>query len=175
MTTPTTAPLTTWLPVPEGTADVFALLPAGYDELRALYASLWDAGVDAVTLELCRLRIATLVRSTVDLAARDPHAVDAGLDETLVAALPEWPTSTRFTDRRRAAIALAEQFVIDPHGFTDADASAAHEHFDAAELTTLTIAIAVFDALARVRALLAVSAERTTLPVHDAAIGVAYR
>jgi alkylhydroperoxidase family enzyme len=147
-----TAAITTWLPVPDRAPDLLALLPAGYEELRALCRSVWEADVDAVTLELCRLRIATLLRSPVDAATRDPRA--AGLEEGMVDDLPAWPTSDRFTDAQRCALALAEQFVIDPHGFTDDDAVAAHEHFTEPQLATLTIAIAVFDALTRVRRVL---------------------
>jgi alkylhydroperoxidase family enzyme len=149
-----TAAITTWLPVPDGAPDLLALLPSGYEELHALCRSVWEADVDAVTLELCRLRIATLLRSPVDAATRDPRAVAAGLDEDTVDDLPAWPTSSRFTDAQRCALALAEQFVIDPHGFTDDDAAAAHEHFTEPQLATLTIAIAVFDALTRVRRVL---------------------
>jgi alkylhydroperoxidase family enzyme len=169
-----TAPLTTWLPVPDGTPDVLGLLPAGYDELRTLCRSVWDADVDAVTLELCRLRIATLLRSPVDAAARDPRAVEAGLDEVTVEALPSWPTSPCFTDAQRCALGLAEQFVIDPHGFTDADAAAAHDHFTEPQLTTLTFAIAVFDALTRVRRVLTTDPDRGTRGTHTARVTVAF-
>ncbi|HEY7133505.1 MAG TPA: hypothetical protein VIB48_00430 [Acidimicrobiia bacterium] len=170
-----TAAITTWLPVPEGTTDVLAMLPAGYDELRTLYRSVWEAGVDAVTLELCRLRIAMLLRSPVDAATRDPRAIAAGLDEDVVDQLPAWPTSDRFTDAQRGALALAEQFVIDPHGFTDDDALAAHAHFTEPQLATLTIAIAVFDALTRVRCVLTTDdGGGTGTAVTAARIGVAF-
>lgn len=121
-----------------------AELPVGGDELRALYEGLWDAGVEPETLELCRLRMATLIG-----AAAEP-AVDA----ELVAALPSWPTAPAFTDAQRAALAFAEQYVIDPHGFTDADGARLQEHFTDEQLATLTIAVATFDALARARAVL---------------------
>jgi alkylhydroperoxidase family enzyme len=168
------APLTTWLPLPEGTDDLLALVPAGHRELRSLYRSLWEGGVDPVTLELCRLRIATLLQSRVDHAARDPRARDAGLDQETVDALASWPTSDRFTDAQRCAIALAEQFVVDPHGFTDDDAKAAHDHFTEAQLTTLTIAIAVFDALTRVRRVLTVEPGQSALSTHAARVAVAF-
>src|SRR4051794_19809939 len=89
--------ITTWLPVSEAGAEVLQLMPAGYDDLRALYDGLWERDIDAVTLELCRLRVATLIGSETDLRARDPRAVAAGLSEETVAALPAWPTSPAFT------------------------------------------------------------------------------
>jgi alkylhydroperoxidase family enzyme len=115
---------------------------------------LWDSGVDPVTLELCRLRIATLIGSESDLAARDPRA---GLDETLVDELRSWPTSARFSDAQRAILGFAEQYTLDANEVTDEQAGDLHQFFTAAELTTLTIAIAVFDALARVRVMVTAS------------------
>jgi alkylhydroperoxidase family enzyme len=151
--------------------DLLALLPAGYDELRTLYAGLWDGGVDPVTLELCRLRMSAIIRAAPDRGPRDPRAVAAGLDDELVSALPDWPTSELFSAERRAALGFAEQYVLDPHGFTDDDAAAMHEHFTPEQLATLTTAVATFDALARIRALLTVDADHTDLPVRPATFG----
>jgi alkylhydroperoxidase family enzyme len=139
--------------VPGG--GVLAGLTTGVPELAALYSELWDAGVDAVTLELCRLRMATLIGSADDLAAREPRAIAAGLTEDDVAALPSWPSSERFTDAQRAALGFAEQYVIDAHGFSDDDMAAMHEHFTEPQLAALTTACATFDALARARTVLA--------------------
>jgi hypothetical protein len=124
--------------------DVFALLPAGAAELDELYAQLWDRGVDDVTLEVCRARITTMVTGT---------PVEATPVETAPA--PE-------TDAQRAAVGFAEQFVLDPHGCTDEQMRALQTYFTGPQLATLTTAIAVFDALARVRAVLSVPEEATT-------------
>ena len=132
-------------------------LTTGVAQLQALYDGLWDAGVDPVTLELCRLRMATLIGSADDMAMREPRAVAAGLAEETVEDLPAWPTSERFTDAQRCAIGFAEQYVIDAHGFTDDDMVLMHEHFTDPQLATLTTACATFDALARVRTVLAAS------------------
>ena len=114
--------------------------------LQTLYDALWDAGVDRDTLELCRLRIATLVGSEPD----PPPALAAGV----VAALPSWPTAATFSAAQRVALGFAEQYVLDPHGVTDEQAADLRAHFSPPELATLTTAIAVFDALARVRAII---------------------
>jgi len=119
-------------------------LPVGLDQLRSLYDGLWDAGVDVETLELCRVRLATLVGVDVEPA----------VTAELVAALPAWPTSPAFSEAQRAALAFTEQYVIDPHGFTDADGAGLQQHFSDEQLATLTIAVATFDALARARAVL---------------------
>jgi alkylhydroperoxidase family enzyme len=167
------APITTWLPGTGADEDLLAQLAVGHDELRALYAGLFDAGVDPVTLDLCRLRLATLIGSRADLAVRDPRAVAAGLDDETVGALAHWPKSDRFTDAQRAALAYTEQFVIDAHGFNARDEAELKRHYTPAQLATLTIAVAAFDALARVRALLTVDPSRTSVPTTAARIGVA--
>jgi alkylhydroperoxidase family enzyme len=140
--------VTTWLAVEDG-SDLWDLIPDAFGHLRVLYADLWDAGMDPVTLELCRLRIAALVGGAADLVAPDPRA---DLDASVVDALPSWPTSSRFSDAQRAALGFAEQYTLDPHGVTDEQASDLHRFFSPTQLTTLTMAVAVFDALARLRA-----------------------
>jgi len=58
------------------------------------------------------------------------------------------------TERDDAALAFAEQYVMDPSGITDAQAARLNELFTEPELTTLTFAVAVYDALARVQLVL---------------------
>lgn len=58
--------------------------------------------------DLCRLRIATLLTNDVEVG-RSGRTTDATL-----AALAAWPTSERFSAAERAALAYAEQVVIDP-------------------------------------------------------------
>lgn len=150
-----TVAVNTWLPVEPGT-ELLSLLPAGLEHLEALYAGVWSAGVDAATLELCRVRICTLIGDEIGRSVRDPRAPASGALDAQLAELASWPRSPRFTDAQRAALGFAEQYVIDPHGFGDGDAARMHEHYDEPALTALTMAVAVFDALARVRRLLTV-------------------
>jgi hypothetical protein len=120
----------TWLPTTARGDDaldrVFGLRPVAYERFRALYDGLWAGGVDARTLDLCRARVDSLVR-----LQSDPTA------------------STATTDAQGAALAYAEQYVLDPHGLRDEDFDRLHAHFDDAALATLTLAVAVFDAQAR--------------------------
>jgi hypothetical protein len=56
-------------------------------------------------LELCRrLRIAQILGCHEALRARTPRAVAAGLDESLVAALAQWPTDRRFDGGLRTCL-----------------------------------------------------------------------
>jgi len=168
---PSTPPVTTWLPGTDG--DLFGLVPVAYAQLAALYADLWEADVDPVTLELCRLRVATLIGSAADLAVRDPRAVAAGLSDDMVDALASWTSSPLITDAQRAMLSFTEQYVLDAHGVTDADTAALHVHFTPTQLATLTTAVAVFDALARVRAILSVADGGSGLALWRASVGVA--
>jgi len=119
----------TWLSVEAGT-DVWDLVPDAAVALRALYASLWDAGIDPAVLDACRARVEAVVAG---LPRSDPEDGGAAV---------------------RAAVAFAEQYALDPHGVTDADAAALHDLFTPEELAVLTTALATFDALARVRVVL---------------------
>jgi len=120
----------TWLPVELG-GEVLDLIPGAGEALRELYASLWDAGVDPAVLDACRTAIESAIGTR-------PHDGARGADAAT-----------------QAAVMFSEQYVVDAHGVTDAQAAGLHEHFTDDQLAALTTAIATFDALARVRAVLA--------------------
>ena len=120
----------TWLrTVADGDTDldrVFGLRPEAYDRFRHLLDLLPEGGVDTATLDACRDRIEALLRLEPDpTASRDLSAAQC------------------------AAVGYAEQYALDPHGLRDADFEALHEHYDDAQLATLTLAVAMYDAQAR--------------------------
>jgi alkylhydroperoxidase family enzyme len=122
---------------------------------RALVAELWaDGTVDPVILELCRLRVAQLHGDEGELRLRYEPAVAAGLDEAKVAALHDWPTSPLFSPAERTCIALAEKMTIDVHGVDDDEAAAVTAALPPDQTVALTLAIGLFDGLARFRAIL---------------------
>jgi len=146
----------TWLPERASGATpldrVFGLRPEAYARFREMYAGLWDAAViDPAVVELCRLRIATILGCDAERAIRYTDATEAGLTEDRITALPRWPNDPAFTTAERSAIEFAEQYVIDPHGLTDDHFAALHREFDEPALATLTLAVAMFDALTRMR------------------------
>jgi alkylhydroperoxidase family enzyme len=151
----------TWLPE---TADaetefdaVFGLRPDLAEAYRDFEDVFWSQRLlDPVVLELCRLRCAQLLRCQEALATRTPMAVEAGLDEQLVAALPEWPHRAEFSDLQRACLAFAEQFVLDPHGVSEEQRAAARAHVGDAGLVALAEALAIFDGFARFRTILGI-------------------
>jgi alkylhydroperoxidase family enzyme len=105
---------------------VFGLRPNAYARFTELLDTLPAGGVDETTLAACRARIDALLRF-----APDPTGA---LDLTVT---------------QRAAVGYAEQYALDPHGLRDSDFAALHEHFTDAQLATLTLAVAMYDALAR--------------------------
>jgi alkylhydroperoxidase family enzyme len=144
----------TWLaataPADTALGEVLGLRP----ELASLYADymaeIW-AACDPVVLELCRLRIAMLLGDDEQQGLRDGSAVAAGLSEAQVAALAVHDRSPLFTDHQRACLAYAEQYVVDVHGLTDADAAAVQRGMSDASFVAFTIALGMFDGIARMR------------------------
>jgi hypothetical protein len=105
---------------------VFGLRPNAYARFRELLDGLPDGGVDAAMLDACQSRIQALLRFEPD------------------------PTSAlELTEQQRAAVGYAEQYALDPHGLRDSDFEALRAYFTDAQLATLTLAVAMYDALAR--------------------------
>jgi len=155
-----------WLPElapgDTGLDRVFGLRPDLYDAFRAFYAVFWERGLlDPVVLELCRVRVAQLLGCATEQEVRYAPARDAGLTEAQLAALPRWPDDPRFTDAQRAALAFAEQFVLDPHGVDHGLRDAVIDHFELAGLVALCEALALFDGFCRFRTVLAVDGPST--------------
>ena len=104
-----------------------ALGPEALDALAGLVAAAWRT-CDPTLLELVRLRIAVLLGNVQELDRRSEVARRAGVTEIQVADLAAWPTSPHFSAGQRAGLALAEQFVVDANGVTDAMVNAARQH-----------------------------------------------
>jgi alkylhydroperoxidase family enzyme len=119
----------TWLGgLPPGATDwdrFAASWPDAFGALADVVVAAWDE-TDPVLLELCRLRIATLLGFPAEQARRTARA--RALEESKVAELAAWPTSPRFTARERACLTLAEQFVVDASGVTDEHVAGVSDH-----------------------------------------------
>ena len=108
-------------------------------------STVWAGRVSPVTLELCRLRMATLLASEAALSERSPAAMDAGLTEERIALLPRWPTDPSFSAEERTCIGFAEQFVIDHGQISDDDVRALTELLTAEGVVTFTTALITWD------------------------------
>ena len=67
-----------------------------------------DAGIDQRTLELLNVRISQINGCAYCLDLHVKQAVKAGESEQRLAVLPAWRDTALFTDKERAALALAE-------------------------------------------------------------------
>jgi alkylhydroperoxidase family enzyme len=156
----------TWLlDLPAGATDwerVSALAPDAFAALADVHKTV-RSRVDPVVLELCRLRMAMLLRSEADHRLRDPRAVRAGLAEEKVRALADWPTSQQFSPAERACLALAEQFVIDVTGVTDDLVDAVLTHLSAEDCYGLVSALWAFEAQQSLCLALGIEPEPTVL------------
>ncbi len=153
----------TWLPeaaAGETPLDrVFGLRPDLYELYRAFYAVFWtDSLLDPVVLELCRLRVAQLLRCESEERVRYAPAREAGLTEEQIGRLRDWTSDPSFTDAQRAALAFAEQFVLDPHGVDDDCRDAVIDHVGLPGLVALCESLACFDGFCRFRTILGVEA-----------------
>jgi alkylhydroperoxidase family enzyme len=162
----------TWLPdLPRGVTDwerVSTLAPDAFAALADVHTTV-RSRVNPVILELCRLRIAMLLRSEADQRLRDPAAVRAGLSEEKVAALADWPTSTQFSPAERACLALAEQFVIDVSGVNDKLVAAVLEHLSSEDCYGLVNALWAFEAQQSLCLALGIEPDPVVLALDDAA------
>lgn len=134
--------------------------------LCALHAGMWDL-VDPRLFELCRLRIATLLRATNHARLRSPAASEHGVSEDLIAALPSWPTSPDFTDRDRACLALTEQFVMDVSGVDQPLVDGVLEHLTPGECYSLVNAIWTAEALQRASMVLDTTPDPASMGLVD--------
>ena len=91
-----------WLPsvAPSGRlVDVMALRPDLMEQWAALESEVWQVvELPPVVLELCRLRMASLLGAGAELRRRTPAAVAAGLSETVVEGLASWPSAPISSD-----------------------------------------------------------------------------
>ncbi len=115
--------------------DALARRPDLRGPLDDLVATIRSGPVEADLLDGCD----ALIRHRIGVAPSGP-VPDVG--------------AASLDDRTRAVLVMAEQFVVDPHGIDVSMRDAVLDHCSLAELATLVQAFAVFDARARMEAVL---------------------
>jgi alkylhydroperoxidase family enzyme len=142
----------TWLRQPSGRDldwdGVTAMFTGAADSVTRLHRVIWELG-DPALLELCRLRIATLLEFEAGLRIRSKQAQAAGLTENKVELLNLWPTSPLFSDRERACLALTEQLLMDASGMTDEIIDEVLGHLSPSECYALVQAVNAMETLQR--------------------------
>ena len=136
-----------WLNSGTDHQSTIAVLPdiaAAYD---TLYQSLWtQPHLPAQTLELCRLRLAQLHRSTVELQ-RQEYPVQEGKREQL----SNWDADSRYSALERACLAFTEVYAMDTQAITDELAEAVKLHVGDAGLVLLVEALGILDGRTRLQ------------------------
>ncbi len=98
--------------------------------------------------ELVILRGAQLVQSEYEWAQHLRMARKAGVREAQIAALPLWKNSTEFTDKEKAALAVAE--AVTQGRVSDEVYKHAMQHFDHHDYVELAVTAAFYAMVARV-------------------------
>lgn len=128
--------------LPAITPDVFAAMVA-FDQAAA-------AGLDPVIAQLVRVRAAQMNGCAYCTNLHVTQARTAGETDQRLDLLPAWRAAPRFTDRERAALALAESVTaLGPDGVPDDVYQQAAGAFDEAELAHLLWTIAAINVWSR--------------------------
>jgi len=131
--------------------DYTVTSPDGYKRFGAVHQYVAACGLDESLINLVYLRVSQIngCAYCVDLHTR--HALKAGEDERRLHSVITWREAPFFTERERAAFAWAESLTwVAKTGAPDADYDVVRKHFSDKELTDLTYAVALMNALNRV-------------------------
>jgi len=110
-----------------------------------------EAGLDPKTMELLNVRISQLngCAYCLDMHVRD--AVQAGEAPQRLAVLPAWRDTALFTDKERAALALAESITELPgHPSQEHEEAYAREHLTEEEFSVVSWLVITMNAFNRV-------------------------
>lgn len=116
--------------------------------LSVANAQAWSA-VSPSLLELVRLRVAMLIGNQAGLLRRSQAAHAAGLRETKIECISDYPTDTEFSAVEKACLSYAEQFVIDVSSLTEADLAGLQPYFSAEQLPEFVMALYVTECTQR--------------------------
>ena len=123
----------------------------GHHDVRADMTAAHDAAWAATSprlLELCRVRIATMLGCTAESNQRTP---DTGVPPELLDAIGSWPTDPRFEPADRACLAFTEHYVIDVASVDDPTVAAVRDHLGDAGVQSFVSALLVVEQRIRLR------------------------
>jgi AhpD family alkylhydroperoxidase len=109
--------------------------------IGAMNDAVFASTLDWRLHELLRMRIAVINGCQTCLAWRTPEAVEAGVTEELLAAVPEWRTSDLYTPAERVALEYTELFCTDSVKISDELMASMADHFDPGQIVDITIVI----------------------------------
>ncbi len=116
-------------------------------DMTAAHSAAW-AATSPRLLELCRVRIATMLGCAVEASAR---TADSGVPPELSDAIGAWPTDPRFEAADRACLAFTEHYVIDVASVDDATVAALRDHLGDEGVQSFVSALLVVEQRIRLR------------------------
>ena len=105
--------------------------------------------VNPILVELCRLRMATLMGSKLDLSLRYKPAIAAGLTEEKLRELSRYESSPVFVECERRCLEFTEQFVIQSSAISDTDVARVQAVLDPEAFIYFVKALSVMDQMQR--------------------------
>ena len=128
------------------------------------YHGLLSSFMRVPLVELCRLRIAQIVRGTDGVLIEPTAAEAAGITPRQLAELANWFDSDQFDATERACLQFAEYFCYSAQSVTDDHVGELSAHLTAEQILSLTNAIWVSDSSERLRNYLESVGARETNP-----------
>lgn len=134
-----------WISEHNNRDDIIATVPGIAEPFKRLYASFWQLPqIPAETLELCRLRLAQLNRSSLD-----GNLAEVPISADKRNSVANWVNNSLFTKGEQASLAFTEVYAMDPQAITDELADDVKTHYGDAGLVALVEALGIFNGLAR--------------------------
>jgi alkylhydroperoxidase family enzyme len=124
---------------------------AGHHDVRADMSAAHHAAWAATSprlLELCRVRIATMLGCT---AESNERTTESRVPPELLDAIAAWPTDPRFEPADRACLAFTEHYVIDVASVDDDTVDAVRDHLGDEGVQSFVSALLVVEQRIRLR------------------------
>jgi len=134
-------------------ANVYKRAGRGYQALSAMEEFLHESSAPDEVLELVRLRVSQINGCSVCVDLHSHRARETGETNERLWSVAAWRDTPFFTDRERAALALAEavtRITDNPEGVPDDVWDTAARHFGPDALAALVMGIASVNAWNRV-------------------------
>lgn len=144
--------------------------PGVFAAMLGLETYLRGSGLEHSLLELVKIRVSQINGCAYCLDMHHRQARDSGESQQRLDVLSAWAETTLFSDRERAALALAEAITRLPTGqVPDEIFVPARKHFDDKELVDLTLAVIAINGWNRLAITFRVPPETHESPVAKTA------
>ena len=130
--------------------SAMGLVPETVDAFATLNKSIWKSEhVRPALLEMVRLRNARTVNCVFCKSVRYDVAKADGLSEDKVDEIADGFEDSALSDTEKAALAFADAYLFDPKGVTPELAARLRATFTEAQIATLAVGLATFNASSR--------------------------